>query len=145
MPGTFTYQPESVASEARYWIRFRLGARQEDRSQVDDEEIDAILGNHGLTATSDPDDNWAPIRLALRDCCRALAASLGYDSQTAVDTISPPKRSAAEFFLELAKIAEREAMTPTLERKEPVEELDSMDYVLDRFGGDASEFVGDPI
>jgi len=109
MATDFTYTPANVGSNARDWIRWRVGDTQGDQNRAKDAEIDAALDKFGkLLPTSDPNENAVGVTLAAAEVCRAIAASLGKSSETILTEAGAIKSTAAEFYLKLSDTLEAE-------------------------------------
>jgi hypothetical protein len=142
---TFTYTLSKVKSEALHWLRWKVGDNRHEGYVIEDEELDAALLDHGLTATSDPQSNTTAVTQAAIDVCRAVAARLGRDSKITLTDVGPVKKNAAEFYLKLAnQLEESLSVETTLAREGPHEEVDAIDYHVNRLGEDLSEYIGDP-
>lgn len=139
---SFSYKEGSL-NEALYWIRTRVGDTSKDRNQLEDEEISALLVDHGLTDTSSSVTSRSALYNAAADAARTIAARFAKDSEIAITEVGRIKSDASASYLRLAAKFEDEAKAIQPDQLEPVEEMDSLDYDRDRLGRDRSEYVGD--
>lgn len=150
---TFSYTLAKVPTEALHWVRFKVGAVKADAApKIEDEEITGALVIEGLTATSVPSASNRPaLCKAAASVCRSIAASFARQGGAGAPPGGgqTPKNVSAETYLKLAQQLETEATgIATVGGQlvyEPVELIDSVDYRRDRFGNDASEYVGDEV
>lgn len=127
----FTYDP----STDRGKVRRNIGDKDtsnSDNQMFDDSEIDSFLDS----ANQD-------VQLATAYALRAMAADPSLRAikyrMMSTDGFEIDKTQMAAELRESAKDWERRA------EQGPVEEIDSQDYEVGLFGGDGSEYVGDPV
>lgn len=141
---SFSYKLGQL-TEALYWIRTRLGDTSKDRRQLEDEEISALLVDHGLTDTSSSATNRSALYQAAADGARTIAARFAKDSEIAITEVGRIKSDASASYLRLAAKFEDEARKTQPDEFAPAEEMDTLDYNRDALGRDRSEYVGDRI
>ena len=124
---TFTYSPTT----SRGRVRLLLGdtnTAESNKQIFTDAEIDAFLSiesNEVYAAAAAGAESIAASTSRSAIAWEALGTDL--------DLRDVPKR-----YLDLAKTWRARATSG-----EPWEEVDTLDYVITRFGGDASEYIGD--
>lgn len=141
------YDVAKVAIEAQHWVRFKVGATKADASPiVADQEVEAALKVYGLLPTTPPAEaNKAALHKAAANLARSIAAAFARQGSVNVPAGQSAKNAAAETYLRLAEQLDEEGKAVQAGDIEPHEEVDAMDYRRDRFGNDASEYVGDEV
>ncbi len=139
----FDYTLSKIKTEALHYVRFRIGAVKRDHVilKLENEEIEAALDGHGVSATGDPTSNRKAILQTLADLCRSLGQRLVGD--VVVPEVGAPRAESARLLFSQADKYEHEAESPAEDG--PWEEIDSLDYRVGAYGGDGSERVGDPV
>lgn len=93
---SFSYDLAKVSTEALHAVRALIGDVQQDRPQLEDQEIELRLLTRGLTLTSDPTANWTGVIWVAAECCQMIAARLSSESEIVVSDVGQTKRSAAQ-------------------------------------------------
>lgn len=126
---SFTY--DAALSTARDRVRFYTTDTVQASAVFSDEEINGLLGLYGdeLLAAS-----WALRNRAVYFAARAISFSVGAGNN---DSIRVDRRSLPKFYMELADNLELRSMGT------PGEFIDSVDFYIDDFGRDRSEYIGD--
>lgn len=126
-----SYSYDTSLSSAKDRVRFYTTDTVEASAVFADEEITGLL-------TIYPDELMAAA-FALRNravyfAARAISYSVGAGNN---DSIRVDRRSLPKFYMDLADVLEKRAVTT------PDEAFDSVSYHINMYGMDCSEYVGD--
>lgn len=130
---SFSY--DSTLSSTRDYLRFLLDDKVEATAQFQNEEIDGVIARYGSSA----DIYFLAYELAMNQYTQATRQAIDYAvGVTGVnEVVSIDRRKIPEFWLKLAEHFKTQIAAT------PHEVIDTFDFVIDSYGRDVSEYVGD--
>ncbi len=97
MAGQSTYNDGKLA-EAKHYVRFLIADTNERRFRVTDNEINALLAMHGLTATSAVAANAEGVYATALACAERIVAELAMESRVTITDVGQTKSTAASAY-----------------------------------------------
>jgi len=132
---SFSYSASSIGTSLRDYLRFLLNDTVESGAEFQDEEIDGVITRYG----SSTDVNFLAYELAKNQYTKATRRAIDYAvGVTGVnEVVSIDRRKIPEYWLKLMEHFKAQIDTA------PAEAIDTFDFVVDGYGRDRSEYVGD--
>jgi len=132
---SFSYSASSIGTSLRDYLRFLLNDTVESGAEFQDEEIDGVITRYG----SGTDVNYLASQLCYNQYVKATRQAFLYQlGVTGVnEVLSVDRKKIPEYWLKLAEHF-RELIVSA-----PAEAIDTFDFVVDGYGRDRSEYVGD--